>query len=94
MILQFLSRLFNFKKKENDSLHTKGKGSNDAKTKKTKEIISNPQKSKAMKKAKPNLPASSMLQPPVSSGKGMVKKAVAKKVAKAVVKKAAKKKKY
>lgn len=46
-----------------------------------------------MKKAKPSLPASSQLIPPASSGKGMVKKAVAKKVAKALVKKAAKKKK-
>jgi hypothetical protein len=93
MILQFLSRLFNFKTKKNDSLYAKGEGSDNAKTKETKKIISNPTKTKAMKKAKPNLPASSMLQPPVSSGKGMVKKAVAKKVAKAIVKKAAKKKK-
>lgn len=92
MILQFLSRLFNFKTKKNDSLYAKGEGSDNAKTKTKKEIISNPQKSKAMKKAKPNLPASSMLQPPVSSGKGMVKKAAAKKVVKAVMKKAAKKK--
>jgi hypothetical protein len=45
-----------------------------------------------MKKDKPNLPASSMLQPPASSGKGMVKKAAVKKVAKAIMKKAAKKK--
>lgn len=62
---------------------------------KGKDVITNkanPEKSKTMKKAKPSLPASSMLQAPVSSGKGMVKKAVAKKVAKAVMKKAAKKK--
>lgn len=45
-----------------------------------------------MKKDIPNLPKSSMLQPPASSGKAMVKKAVAKKVAKAVMVKAAKKK--
>ena len=79
--------------KEDDSLHKEGKGSDNAKTKKAQKIITNPTKTKAMKKAKPNLPASSMLQAPVSSGKGMVKKAVAKKVAKALVKKAAKKKK-
>lgn len=72
------------------SLHTSGEGSNNAK--KTKKVISNPQKSKAMKKDKPNLPASSMLKSPVSSGKAAVKKAVAKKVVKAVMKKAAKKK--
>ena len=59
---------------------------------KGKDIITNQQKSKAMKKAKPNLPASSMLQSPASSGKGMIKKAAAKKVAKAMMKKAAKKK--
>jgi len=93
MLLKLLSRLFKSKLKEDDSLHTEGEGSDNAKTKKAQKIITNPQKTKAMKKAKPNLPASSMLQPPASSGKGMVKKAVAKKVAKALVKKAAKKKK-
>jgi hypothetical protein len=76
--------------KKNDSLHKEGKGSDNAKAKETKKV--NNQKSKTMKKAKPNLPSSSMLQAPVSSGKGMVKKAAAKKVAKAVLKKAAKKK--
>lgn len=79
-------------KEHGHTVHKEGSGHYDAKAKKTKEIISNPQKSKAMKKAKPNLPASSMLQPPVSSGKGMIKKAAAKKVVKAVMKKAAKKK--
>ncbi len=59
---------------------------------KGKDIITNQQKSKAMKKAKPNLPASSMLKAPVAAGK-VVKKAAAKKVAKAIMKKAAKKKK-
>jgi len=44
-----------------------------------------------MKKDVPNLPKSSMLQPPMSSSKSMVKKAVAKKVAKAAKGKAAKK---
>ena len=44
-----------------------------------------------MKKAKPNLPASSMLKSPASVGPA-VKKAAAKKVVKAVMKKAAKKK--
>ena len=44
-----------------------------------------------MKKAKPSLPASSMLKTPMAA-KGVVKKAVAQKVAKAVMKKAAKKK--
>ena len=78
--------------KEDVELHPKGKGSNNAKAKKEKEIITNPTKTKAMKKAKPNLPASSQLMPPASSGKGMVKKAAAKKVVKAVMKKAAKKK--
>ena len=93
MILEFLSKLFKFKRKsDGQTLHTSGEGHNNAKAKKAKEVISNPQKSKTMKKAKPNLPASSMLQPPASSGKGMVKKAVAKKVVKAVMKKAAKKK--
>jgi hypothetical protein len=58
---------------------------------KGKDIITNQQKSKAMKKAKPNLPASSMLKAPVAAGK-VVKKAAAKKVAKAIMKKAAKKK--
>jgi hypothetical protein len=77
-------------KKNGQALHTSGEGSNNAQE--TKKVISNPQKSKTMKKAKPNLPASSMLQPPASSGKGMVKKAAAKKVVKAVMKKAAKKK--
>jgi hypothetical protein len=74
---------------------SKGKDviTNKVKEGESKKIITNPTKTKAMKKAKPNLPASSMLQPPVSSGKGMVKKAAAKKVAKALVKKAAKKKK-
>jgi FtsZ-interacting cell division protein YlmF len=88
MIKEFLSRFFNFKNKKDDSLYTEGESSDNAKeTKKIK-----PQKSKTMKKAKPNLPASSMLQAPASSGKAVVKKAVAKKVAKAVMKKAAKKK--
>lgn len=45
-----------------------------------------------MKKDVPNLPKSSMLQPPVSSSKSMVKKAVAKKVAKVAMGKSAKKK--
>lgn len=45
-----------------------------------------------MKKDKPSLPASSMLKAPASSGKGMIKKAAAKKVVKAVMDKAAKKK--
>lgn len=58
---------------------------------KGKDIITNQQKSKAMKKAKPNLPASAMLKAPVAAGK-VVKKAAAKKVAKAIMKKAAKKK--
>jgi hypothetical protein len=58
---------------------------------KGKDIITNQQKSKAMKKAKPNLPASAMLKAPVAAGK-VVKKAAAKKVAKAMMKKAAKKK--
>ncbi len=44
-----------------------------------------------MKKAKPNLPSSSMLKSPAAVGPA-VKKAVAKKVVKAVMKKAAKKK--
>jgi len=43
-----------------------------------------------MKKDVPNLPKSSMLQPPASSGKGMAKKAVGKKIAKAVMGKAKK----
>ena len=72
-------------------MHTSGEGRNDAQAKETKKIISNPQKSKTMKKAKPNLPASSMLKSPVAAGPA-VKKAVAKKVVKAVMKKAAKKK--
>lgn len=93
MLLKLLSRLFKSKLKKDDPLHTEGEGSDNAKAKKEKEIITNPQKTKAMKKAKPSLPASSQLIPPASSGKGMVKKAVAKKVAKALVKKAAKKKK-
>lgn len=58
---------------------------------KGKDIITNQQKSKAMKKAKPNLPASAMLKAPVAAGK-VVKKAAAKKIAKAMIKKAAKKK--
>ena len=78
-------------KEHGHTMHKEGSGHHDAKAKETKKV--NPQKSKAMKKAKPNLPASSMLQPPASSGKGMVKKAAAKKVVKAVMKKAAKKKK-
>lgn len=77
--------------KENAKLHSKGEGSNNAKAKKEKEIISNPQKSKAMKKAKPNLPASAMLKAPAAAGK-VVKKAAKKAVVKAVMKKAAKKK--
>jgi len=89
MILQFLSKLFKIKS-NGHTLHTSREGSDNAK--KTKKIISNPQKSKAMKKDKPNLPASSMLKSPVSSGKGVIKKAAAKKVVKAVMKKAAKKK--
>ena len=44
-----------------------------------------------MKKSTPNLPASSMLKAPASSGK-MVKKAAKKAVVKAIMKKAAKKK--
>jgi hypothetical protein len=44
-----------------------------------------------MKKDKPSLPASSMLQAPASAGK-VVKKAAKKAVVKAVMKKAAKKK--
>jgi len=68
---------FLFKKKESATLHS----------------ISKPQKTKKMKKDVPNLPKSSMLQPPASSGKGMVKKAAAKKVAKATMGKA-KKMKY
>lgn len=78
------------KNKDGQTLHRNSKGSDNAEE--TKKIISNPQKSKAMKKDKPNLPASSMLKSPVSSGKAAVKKAVAKKVVKAVMKKAAKKK--
>lgn len=78
-------------KEHGHTVHKKGSGRNNAKTKKAKEIISNPQKSKAMKKAKPNLPASSMLQAPVAAGK-VVKKAAKKAVAKALIKKAAKKK--
>jgi len=89
MILKFLSKLF--KIKQNEPLHTSGEGSDNAETKETKKIISNPQKSKAMKKAKPNLPASSMLKAPAAAAK-VVKKAAAKKVVKAVMKKAAKKK--
>ena len=81
MIFQFLSKIFK-RRKDGHSLHTSGEGRNDAQAKETKKIISNPQKSKTMKKAKPNLPASSMLQPPASSGKGMIKKAAAKKVVK------------
>jgi len=92
MLLKLLSRWFKSKLKEDDSLHTEGEGSDNAKAKKEKEIISNPQKSKAMKKAKPNLPASSMLQAPAAAGK-VVKKAAKKAVAKALIKKAAKKKK-
>ena len=91
MIINWLRKILNLKK-DGHSLHTSGEGRNDAQAKETKKIISNPQKSKTMKKAKPNLPASSMLQPPASSGKGMVKKAAAKKVVKAIMKKAAKKK--
>jgi CO dehydrogenase/acetyl-CoA synthase beta subunit len=90
MILQFLSKLF--KKKRNEPLHTSGEGSDNAETKETKKIISNPQKSKTMKKAKPNLPASSMLKAPAAAAAKVVKKAAAKKVVKAVMKKAAKKK--
>lgn len=45
-----------------------------------------------MKKSTPNLPASSMLKSPASSGSGVVKKAAKKAVVKAVMKKAAKKK--
>jgi hypothetical protein len=78
-------------KKNGQTLHTSGEGHDNAKAKKTKKIISNPQKSKTMKKAKPNLPASSMLKSPAAVGPA-VKKAVAKKVVKAVMKKAAKKK--
>ncbi len=66
---------FLFKKKESATLHS----------------ISKPQKTKKMKKDVPNLPKSSMLQPPASSGG--VKKAAAKKVAKATMGKA-KKMKY
>jgi hypothetical protein len=87
VILSFLSRLF--KRKKDETLHTNGEGSNNAKTKETKKI--KPQKPKTMKKAKPNLPASSMLKSPASVGPA-VKKAAAKKVVKAVMKKAAKKK--
>ena len=58
---------------------------------KGKDIITNQQKSKAMKKAKPNLPASAMLKAPVAAAK-VVKKAAKKKIAKAMIKKAAKKK--
>jgi hypothetical protein len=79
-------------KEHGHTMHKEGSGHNNAKAKKAKEIISNPQKSKAMKKAKPNLPASSMLQAPVAAGK-VVKKAAKKAVAKAIMKKAAKKKK-
>lgn len=81
MILSFLSKIFK-KKNHGQALHASSEGNNNAQ--KTKKI-------KTMKKAKPNLPASSMLQSPASSGK-MVKKAAAKKVVKAVMKKAAKKK--
>lgn len=91
MLLKLLSRLFKSKLKKDDPLHTEGEGSDNAKAKKEKEIISNPQKSKAMKKAKPNLPASAMLKAPVAAGK-VVKKAAKKAVAKALIKKAAKKK--
>jgi len=91
MLRKLLSYLFKSKSKEDgQAMHTSGKRSNNAK--KTKEIISKPQKPKAMKKDKPNLPASAMLKSPVSSGSGVVKKAAAKKVVKAVMKKAAKKK--
>ena len=81
MILDFLSRLFklNFKK-NGHSLHQKSEGNDNAETKEKVNI----KKPKAMKKAKPNLPASAMLKAPASSGKGLVKKAA---------KKAAKKKK-
>jgi len=75
-------------KDHGQTMHTSGKRRNDAET---KEVISNPQKSKAMKKAKPNLPASAMLKAPAAAGK-VVKKAAKKAVAKAIMKKAAKKK--
>lgn len=79
MILDFLSRLFklNFKK-NGHSLHQESEGSSNAETKEKVNI----KKPKAMKKAKPNLPASSQLKAPVSTIK----------VAKKAAKKAAKKK--
>jgi len=76
-------------KEHGHTMHKEGSGHHDAKAKENKKV--NPLKSKAMKKAKPNLPASSMLKAPVAAGK-VVKKAAAKKVAKAIMKKAAKKK--
>lgn len=90
MLLKLLSKLFKIKS-DGQTMHRSGEGSDDAKTKETKKIISNPQKSKTMKKDKPNLPASSQLKAPAAAAK-VVKKAVAKKVVKAVMKKAAKKK--
>jgi hypothetical protein len=79
MILQLLSRLFKFKTKiDGQAMHTSGEGSDNAQE--AKEVISKPTKIKTMKKAKPNLPASSMLKAPVAAAK-VVKKA-AKKAAK------------
>lgn len=90
MILDFLSRLFKLKiKQDGHSLHKESEGNNNAEAKEKVNI----KKPKAMKKAKPNLPASAMLKSPASSGKGLVKKAAKKAVTKAVMKKAAKKKK-
>jgi hypothetical protein len=76
-------------KEHGHTMHKEGSGHNNAKAKETKKV--NPQKSKAMKKDKPSLPASSMLQAPAAAGK-VVKKAAKKAVAKAIMKKAAKKK--
>jgi hypothetical protein len=91
MIRKLLSYFFKTKPKENgQAMHSGGQGRDNAQE--AKEVVSKPTKIKAMKKAKPNLPASAMLKSPASSGKAVVKKAAKKAVTDAVMKKAAKKK--